>query len=205
MSTIEIREARDVATQSALCDLIEDVWEQRLVIPELLRAIAHAGGYVAGAHRGDELVAASVAFLARSDAATLHLHSHITGVATAAQGRGVGYLVKQHQRRWCLERDIHAIEWTFDPAIARNAWFNLQRLGADVVAFVPDFYGDGDDRFVVRWALDDAAARPEPVVVPDDRCVPIDERLRVALAAASADGFGVVGVTRAGVYVLRQT
>jgi len=205
VSTIEIREARDVATQSALCDLIEDVWEQRLVIPEMLRAIAHAGGYVTGAHRGDQLVAASVAFLGRNAAGVPHLHSHITGVAPAVQSHGVGYLVKQHQRSWCLERDIHAIEWTFDPAIARNAWFNLQRLGADVVSFEQDFYGHGDDRFVVRWALDDAAPRDEPAAEPGDRRVPIDDGLRDGLASAIAEGHRVVGVTRVGVYVLRRT
>src|SRR5262249_37440554 len=52
--------------------------------------------------------------------------------------------------------------WTYDPLLARNAWFNLMKLGAEATAFLPEFYGDmtdllnvGDrsDRFEVRWSL----------------------------------------------------
>jgi predicted GNAT superfamily acetyltransferase len=198
---IDVRIVDDVGEMGSLCDLIEEVWEERLVIPELLRAISWAGGYVAGAYDDDgrRLVGASVGFLG-SDA---HLHSHITGVTADAQSHGVGFLMKHHQREWCLARGIDSIEWTYDPSIARNAWFNLQRLGADVVSFVPDFYGDGDDRFVVRWALAGAAARPEPVVGASDRCVPIGPTLRFDLLAAIDEGYRVVGVTRRGTYVLR--
>ena len=56
--------------------------------------------------------------------------------------------------------------WTFDPLVARNAWFNLGKLGAVADRFGRAFYGEmtdeinaGDrtDRLVVRWDLD-----PEP-------------------------------------------
>lgn len=197
---IEVRCVSDVASCAALCDLIEEVWEERLVIPEMVRAISYAGGYVAGAFDEDQLVGASVGFLG-SD---LHLHSHITGVTAAAQSHGVGYLLKHHQREWCLERGISTIEWTYDPSIARNAWFNLQRLGADVVSFEPDFYGDGADRFVVRWDVATAAARDEPVPDDGDVCVPIGPDLRADLQAALGDGRRVVGVTRSGTYLLRR-
>jgi predicted GNAT superfamily acetyltransferase len=202
---IEVRTVDDVGEMGALCDLIEDVWEARLVIPEMLRAIAYAGGYVAGAHDDDgTLVAASVGFLGRHGD-DVHLHSHITGVAPSVQSHGVGFLVKQHQRTWCLERGISTIEWTYDPSIARNAWFNLQRLGADVVAFAPDFYGSQDgDRFVVRWDLQRATAREEPVAADGDLCVPIGAGLRRDLLAALHEGLHVVGVTRSGTYVLRR-
>lgn len=201
--TIQVREATDVATFAALCDLIEEVWDERLVIPEVLRAVSYAGGYVAGAHDGDVLVGASLGFLGRHGD-EVHLHSHITGVTAAAQSHGVGFLLKHHQRDWCLARGIPAIEWTYDPSIVRNAWFNLQRIGADVVAFEPDFYGDGADRFVVRWSLASASSREEPVVADGDVCVPIGPELRGGLAAAMADGLSVVGVTRSGTYVLRR-
>jgi len=198
---VDVRTVDDVGEMGALCDLIEAVWDERLVIPELLRAVAYAGGYVAGAYDGGALVGASLGFLG----ATPHLHSHITGVTPTAQSHGVGFLMKHHQREWCLARDIHTIEWTFDPSIARNAWFNLQRLGADVVAFEPSFYGDGADRFVVRWSLDDAAARDEPVLGDGDVAVPIGPSLRRDLLAALDGGRRrVAGVTRSGTYVLRR-
>ena len=53
--------------------------------------------------------------------------------------------------------------WTFDPLVARNAWFNLGKLGAVADRFGRAFYGEmadeinrGDrtDRLVVRWDLD---------------------------------------------------
>ncbi|HYD09086.1 MAG TPA: GNAT family N-acetyltransferase [Acidimicrobiales bacterium] len=201
---MHIELADDVPTFGALCDLVEAVWDERLVIPEMLRAITHAGGYVAGAWDDTgALIGASVAFLGRHGD-EVHLHSHITGVTPTAQSHGVGFLLKHHQREWCLDRDIHAIEWTYDPSVARNAWFNLQRLGADVECFVPDFYGSGDDRFVVRWSLDEAGSRDEPVAGDGDVCVPIDGDLRAGLQAAIADGCAVVGVTRSGTYVLRR-
>jgi predicted GNAT superfamily acetyltransferase len=53
--------------------------------------------------------------------------------------------------------------WTFDPLVARNAHLNLERLGARVVEYVRDMYGEnpmsrtdsviGSDRFVVEWVL----------------------------------------------------
>ena len=55
------------------------------------------------------------------------------------------------------------MRWTYDPLIRRNARLNLVRLGAEVIAFLPDFYcelddaitgADHSDRFEVRWRLD---------------------------------------------------
>jgi predicted GNAT superfamily acetyltransferase len=133
---------------------------------ELLRAISYAGGYVAGAVAGSDVVGVSAGFLGRHDGG-LHLHSHISGVVPSWQGRHVGLALKQHQRAWALARDIETIEWTFDPLVRRNAFFNLVKLGADVVGFEPSFYGEmrdainaGDetDRAVVRWGLRSDAA-----------------------------------------------
>jgi predicted GNAT superfamily acetyltransferase len=92
-----------------------------------------------------------------------HLHSDITGVDPSAQGSGIGYELKQHQRQWCARRGIGQVRWTFDPLVARNAYFNLHRLGARAVAYLPDLYGpladginagDTTDRLYVHWDLD---------------------------------------------------
>jgi len=58
--------------------------------------------------------------------------------------------------------------WTFDPLVSRNAHFNLTRLGAHVVEYVPDMYGGdtnsvlhrgvGTDRFIVAWDIAGAAS-----------------------------------------------
>jgi predicted GNAT superfamily acetyltransferase len=53
--------------------------------------------------------------------------------------------------------------WTFDPLVARNAHFNINRLGARIAEYVPNFYGANTgsvlhgglptDRFVTEWDL----------------------------------------------------
>lgn len=219
----ELRELRSLDELDAAGRLLAEIW--RAPHPPLdlhvLRALTHAGSYLAGAFDGDRLVGASVGLV--GIAPELHLHSHITGVAPDVQGRSLGHELKQRQRRWCAERGIGVVRWTYDPLVRRNAWFNLRRLGAEVEAFHQDFYGamtDGinagepSDRFVVRWDLATAGPRPEPPVdgavlfpLPEDVIALREEdpataqRLRLDLREALR-GHRVAGVTRDGAYVL---
>jgi predicted GNAT superfamily acetyltransferase len=39
------------------------------------------------------------------------------------------------------QRGIELIEWTFDPLELKNAFFNLERLGADCAAYAENQYG----------------------------------------------------------------
>lgn len=180
--SVAVRELTSVDEIRAAEALFVSTWEtaadQPPVDANILRAFVHSGCYVAGAYDGGRLLGASVGFLGgRGDDA--HLHSHITGVAPDAQGRGVGRSLKLHQRGWCLERGIDVVTWTFDPLVRRNGWFNLHQLGAEIVAFERDFYGemrdgvnagDHSDRCLVRWELPGAAARP---ALDADGAVPI--------------------------------
>ena len=163
-SGVWIRELTDLADLRAACALFTEIWrpapDNPPVTAELMRALASGGGYVAGAFDGARLVAASAGFCGPPRERCLH--SHIAGVAASARGRGVGRALKLHQRAWALERGIDQISWTFDPLVRRNAWFNLTRLGARPVAYLPDFYGgmhdaingdDQSDRLLVRWDL----------------------------------------------------
>jgi predicted GNAT superfamily acetyltransferase len=140
----------------------------------MMRALSVAGGYVAGAFANGALIGASAGFLAQRES-HVHLHSHISGVLPEWQGHHVGLALKQHQRSWALERGIDIIEWTFDPLVRRNAFFNLVKLGARVVDFKVNFYGEmndainaGDptDRGVVEWALN--ASANSPTAIPTD-------------------------------------
>lgn len=159
---VEVRCLGGMGEFNSANQLFASIWGDDLQIPgEIMRALSFAGGYVAGAFAGGEMIGASAGFLAQRDE-HLHLHSHISGVVPAWQGQHVGYALKTHQRDWALARGIKTIEWTFDPLVRRNAFFNLVKLGAAVVAFEPDFYGEmndainaGDptDRAVVEWDL----------------------------------------------------
>jgi predicted GNAT superfamily acetyltransferase len=131
---------------------------------ELLRAFTKAGNYVAGAFEADCLIGACVGFFHAPDGDALH--SHIAGVSPAATGRRVGFALKLHQRAWALSRGVSEIAWTFDPLVARNAYFNLVKLAARPAEYLTNFYGpvidalNGDqdsDRLLVRWRLRDPA------------------------------------------------
>lgn len=128
---------------------------------EVVWVLAHSGNYVAVARHGQDVIGASIGFLGR-DTAGLHLHSHITGVIPQRQGSSVGYALKQHQRSWALTNGLDRITWTFDPLVARNAYFNVVKLGAQITRYYVDFYGpmddginhgDETDRCLVTWRL----------------------------------------------------
>jgi predicted GNAT superfamily acetyltransferase len=149
--------------------LFEEIWRPAAGDPspvtvELLRALAHAGSYVAGAFAGPRLAGASAGFFtAPPDPA---LHSHITGVAPGGRDRGVGFALKVHQRAWAVARRLDLVVWTFDPLVARNARFNLAKLGAVPTDYLENFYGPmtdainagmDSDRLLLAWRLHDPA------------------------------------------------
>ncbi|MEV0585283.1 GNAT family N-acetyltransferase [Nonomuraea sp. NPDC050310] len=137
---------------------------------DTMRALAHTGGYVAGALSGETLVGVAVGFVTAGGS----LHSHVAGVLPGQQGRGIGLALKQHQRQWAAETGLACISWTFDPLIRRNAYFNLHRLGAQAQEYLPDFYGpindeinggDLTDRLFVTWPVP-GCATPPPATDP---------------------------------------
>lgn len=159
---ITIRELSSLDDSRAAAALLDSIWGGRAVITsELLLAMGTHGGLVLGAFRGEALVGAQMGFLGLVDGRPV-AHSHVTGVVPDEQGAGVGFALKLGQRDWCLARDIDVVTWTFDPLIARNARFNLHKLGAVANRFLRDFYGSMDDAFnvgertdrlEVRWDL----------------------------------------------------
>jgi len=147
---VAVRPLESLEQMVAACAVLERVWgigpgQVFDVQPHLLRALGHGGNYLVGAYAAadDRLIGASAAFFTEPLGAAMH--SHITGVLPGTAGRGVGGALKWHQRQWALERGLSRITWTFDPLIARNAFFNLTRLGARPETYFVDFYGDMDD------------------------------------------------------------
>ncbi len=170
---IDIRPLETIAQIHEAADVLREVWvgDRDAMPPNLVRALAHSGNYVVGMYDGERMVGASIAFFAPP--AERSMHSHITGVLPGLQSRGLGRLLKQHQREWAFARDVGNITWTFDPLVARNAHFNLRVLGARVTEYLVDHYGpmddgvnrgDETDRLMVTWAL---AAPPAPTPSDD--------------------------------------
>jgi predicted GNAT superfamily acetyltransferase len=216
---------------ASLITVFQQVWgtTSPIVNVELLRAMAHAGGYVVGVFDHDRLVGGSFGFLARHHDEPA-LHSHVTGILPGLQHSGMGRSVKLHQRNWAASHDIPWITWTFDPIVRRNAWFNIGVLGAHVAEYLVNFYGpmtdsinahDESDRLVVAWPTDLAVPRPPApdgaktvhVDTPDDivllrRTDPgagmeWRRRVRKELGERIEAGATVTGFTREGQYVLQ--
>ena len=176
-------------------EVVFSVWGKgaaSLASPSLLKTYAHYGNPIIGAFDGDVLCGVSVGFLANDP--KVHLHSHITGVTPSHQHLGIGYQLKMAQRDWCLANGIDLITWTFDPMLARNAYFNLHKLGAYARRFLPNFYGpmdddinrgDDTDRLEAWWPVtENVRAAGEPVrtvSVPSDYL-----KLRAGDAATAA-------------------
>ncbi len=165
-ASVAIRPLETLEQMQQACVVLDRVWEippgqTSEIQPHLLRALGHGGNYLVGAYEpGGAMVGASVAFFTEPLGSAMH--SHITGVLPGTAGRGVGAALKWHQRQWAMERGLTKITWTFDPLIARNAFFNLTRLGARPETYFVDFYGvlhDGPnrgqptDRMQVCWDL----------------------------------------------------
>ncbi|KAA9163642.1 GNAT family N-acetyltransferase [Amycolatopsis acidicola] len=161
---VRLREVAELAELEAVYRLFDVIWRPDPANPpvttELMRALTKAGNYVGGAYAGDELVGACVGFFGTPAGEVMH--SHIAGVSPSMAGRHVGLALKLHQRAWALPRGISVIEWTFDPLVARNAYFNLGKLAAVAAEYLPNFYGgmrdningtDETDRLLVHWPI----------------------------------------------------
>ncbi|MEV5969420.1 GNAT family N-acetyltransferase [Streptomyces sp. NPDC051921] len=194
MTALDVRELHTMEDLDTVSRLYAGIWgtaaDSPPVSAEVMRALAHAGNYVAGAYEQGRLVGASVAFY--GDPVGTTLHSHITG---ASQGRGIGLALKLHQRRWALARGLKRITWTYDPLIRRNAYFNLVKLGARPEEYLRSFYGamddainggDESDRVLTAWDLT-APAGPYTFDLPAD----------VAHGVRNDDGRPVIGPTDA--------
>lgn len=107
-----------------------------------------AGGWTLGAFVADRMVG-FVHHLAgvRGDN-EIFGYSHVMAVAKDYQNKGVGARLKWAQRERALRDARKLIKWTWDPMMARNAHFNLNRLGATVETYFANFYGVdyGSDR-----------------------------------------------------------
>ncbi len=143
--------------------------EHQLVPREMLRALGDAANPPIGAFAEDRMVGYVLGWIAVDRQDGLIVHSHMLATLPEHRHRGVGYALKLAQRAQALEAGIRVVRWTFDPTIARNAWFNLGKLGAVADRFHRDYYGpmtdvvnrgERSDRLVVRWDLE---APREPV------------------------------------------
>ncbi|HMF55785.1 MAG TPA: GNAT family N-acetyltransferase [Pyrinomonadaceae bacterium] len=128
-----------------------------------------AGGWTLGAFDGDRMVGFVHHLVAVRGRDEIIGYSHMMAVARDYQNHGVGARLKFAQRERALLEGRNYIKWTWDPMQARNAHFNLNRLGVVVRSYAENFYGTDyntipsesgkahgldSDRLFAEWELD---------------------------------------------------
>jgi len=126
------------------------------------------GGQLFGAYDGDEMAGFLIAVPGIKPGPRPYLHSHMLGVLPAWRDAGIGRRLKLRQREEALGRGIELIEWTFDPLELKNAFFNIERLGAVVRQYAENQYGVTasplhgglpTDRCIAEWWIDSPRVR----------------------------------------------
>jgi predicted GNAT superfamily acetyltransferase len=141
----------------------------------ILRVAQKVGGVSAGAFEESGRMLGFVFGLTGVRNGRLVHWSDMLAVREDARGRHLGDRLKYYQRDLVRAVGVETMLWTFDPLVARNAHFNLNRLGARVAEYVPNLYGiTGSvlhgglptDRFIVEWDLTTARSAPANGVSP---------------------------------------
>jgi len=207
---IEIRECVSFEDLAACVQLQREVF----ALPDIeispvrhLIVTKNAGGFTLGAFVDGSLIGFVIsvpAFLYGQRA----VYSHMTAVKVEFQSFGVGAKLKWAQRERALKDGIGFIKWTFQPVQSRNAFFNLEKLGAVIKHYEPNFYGTDypdpesglgldSDRLFAEWELsspkavalasgqlfNEESAVKREIVVPTNW----DELVREDLAKAVAE------------------
>jgi len=140
---IEVRECTTVNEFDACVRLQREVFglpEVELSPRRHLIVSRSAGGWILGAFVGDELIG-FVHHLAAVRGREVIGYSHMMAVAAAYQNLGIGARLKWAQRARALDEGVDFIKWTWEPVRARNAHFNINRLGVVVRSYAVNFYG----------------------------------------------------------------
>jgi predicted GNAT superfamily acetyltransferase len=167
---IQIRECSSLDELARCVDLQREVFQLPEIEISPVRQFVvtkNAGGFVLGAFAADQLVGfvLSVPAFLRGERA---FYSHMTAVRKEFQSFGIGGRLKWAQRERSLADGVKIIKWTFEPVKARNAFFNLEKLGASVRDYQENFYGTdyttahkeggkiglASDRLFAEWHLE---------------------------------------------------
>lgn len=187
---IETRPLSQYSDLAAVVRLQQEIWgfEEIELLPVRLFVVAtKIGGQVFGAYDGDKLVAFCLAIPGLKPQGKYYLHSHMLGVRPEYRNAGVGRMLKLRQREDALSRSVDLIEWTFDPLELKNAYFNIERLGAVVRRYVLNQYGTTTsrlhgglptDRCTAEWWIGSERVRSTLSPSPRDR-EPVEQRISV--------------------------
>jgi len=175
-AVIEIRQLFDLEQFQDVLRLQQVIWgfaDSELLPLRFLVVVTKVGGHVFGAFDAGlspkpEMVGFCFAIPGIKAGGRPYLHSHMLGVLPAYHNAGIGRRLKLRQREDALARGIQLIEWTFDPLELKNAFFNIERLGAIVRRYSFNQYGVTasplhgglpTDRCTAEWWIDSPRVR----------------------------------------------
>ena len=159
-----IRLCHDLEEMRACVALQKEVWnfsEADLVPLRMFVVADKIGGQIIAAFDGKEVVGFGLSIPGHRDGRS-YLHSHMLAVRQNYRNAGLGRRIKLFQRDEALARGFELIEWTFDPLEIKNAYLNLEKLGAIARWYNINQYGITSsplqgglptDRLVAEWWL----------------------------------------------------
>ncbi len=160
---IQVRPLTEQSQFQEAVRLQQEIWGYAdiEVLPVRLFVVAtKVGGHAFGAYDGEKMAGFCFAIPGMKPGGGYYLHSHMLGVSAEYRNAGVGRLLKLEQRKDAIARGIDLVEWTFDPLEIKNAYFNIERLGAIMRRYLPNQYGMTTshlhgglptDRLVAEW------------------------------------------------------
>ena len=166
MSTdsIVVRKCQGIDEMRACVALQKEVWnfsDADLVPLRLFVVAEKVGGQVMGAFEGKEMVGFALS-VPGTRSRHVYLHSHMLAVRKDHRNSGLGRRLKLLQREEAIGRGIELIEWTFDPLEIKNAYLNIEKLGAIARRYNINQYGITSsplhgglpsDRLIAEWWL----------------------------------------------------
>ena len=160
-----IRACESLGELGACVALQQQIWgyaEQEVYPLRLFITLTKIGGHVLGAFTAQGKLVGFAALMPAWRGRRRYYHSLSLGVLPAHENRGLGRALKLEQRTAALRAGIDSIEWTYDPLRSKNAFFNIERLGAVARRYSPNHYGQvqsrlqqglPSDRLVAEWWL----------------------------------------------------
>ena len=162
--SIELRHCKEIAEFQACVALQREVWNfsDADLIPVRMFVVANKiGGQVIGAFQGATLIGFALSIPGARNG-NAYLHSHMLAVREQYRNLGLGRRLKLAQREEAITRGFELMEWTFDPLEIKNAYLNIEKLGAIVRRYTLNQYGTSSsplqgglptDRCVAEWWL----------------------------------------------------
>lgn len=138
-----LRTCHSVEDMHMALALQRDIWnfsDAELVPVRLFVVAEKIGGHVLGAFDGDRMVAFAYG-LPGFRYRRAYMHSHMLGVHPEFRDSGLGRALKFFQRDIVIEQGLDLIEWTFDPLEIKNAYLNIEKLGAITRRYTLNQYG----------------------------------------------------------------